>query len=101
MPTRAECEELIDNTTHIAATVGGVGGTVFRSKQNSSNKTFLPAAGSYTGGELYEEDFAAHWWSSSADPPGGYYLSADGPYCGVDTFARYVAQSVRGCIMPS
>lgn len=52
MPTKAEIEELIENTTSTWETVNGVDGRKFTSKTDSSKYIFIPAAGRYYNGWL-------------------------------------------------
>ncbi len=64
MPTQAEFEELIGNTTSKWTTQNGVYGFKFTSKTNS-NSIFLPAAGFLLDGELYAAGSRGHYWSST------------------------------------
>lgn len=64
MPTKADFEELIANTTSTWETLNGVNGRRFTSKTNG-NSIFVPAAGCCSGGSV---DFAGsygYFWSSS------------------------------------
>lgn len=64
MPTHAECQELIDNTTSEWTTQNGVNGRKFTSKTNGKS-IFLPAAGYRWGGELYYAPSGGVCWSST------------------------------------
>ncbi len=64
MPTHAECQELIDNTTSEWTTQNGVNGRKFTSKTNGKS-IFLPAAGNRWNGELYNAGLDGCYWSSA------------------------------------
>ena len=70
MPTKAEWEELLNNTTAEWTQVNGVNGRKFTAA--NGNSLFLPAAGCRWVGELYGAGEDGNYWSSS--------LNADGPY---------------------
>lgn len=65
MPTKAEWEELINNTTAEWTQVNGVNGRKFTA--SNGNSLFLPAAGSRLGSELYPAGSYGGYWSSSLD----------------------------------
>jgi hypothetical protein len=64
MPTLADFQELIDNTTSEWTTQNGVKGRKFTSKTNS-NSIFLPAAGYRWNGELNFAGSHGGYWSST------------------------------------
>ena len=70
LPTAAEVQELVANTTHTWETKNGVNGMTFTSKING-NSIFMPAIGyrSYTGSgprdTMYERNSSGYYWSSS------------------------------------
>ncbi len=64
MPTKAEFQELIDNTTSEWTTQNGEEGRKFTSKTNS-NSIFLPAAGYRWADELKFAGSRGYYWSSS------------------------------------
>ncbi len=70
-PSKAQWEELIDNTTHTWTTRNGVTGRLFTAK--NGNSLFLPAAGYRWVVELYYAGRYGHYWSSSlsTDYPSG------------------------------
>ena len=90
MPTRAEWQELLDNTTSVSTTQNGVIGVLFTAA--NGNSLFLPAAG-YRGGKS----------ETSLDLVGeeGYYLSSslrvDRPeyIWSLDIFDHYISYSAR------
>ena len=70
MPTKDQCQELIDNTTTQWTTINGVNGYKFTSNSDSTKYIFLPAAGGW-----WDETFNrspnsyGYYWSS------GYYTA--------------------------
>jgi hypothetical protein len=81
MPTKAEFEELYNNTTMTWTTQNGVNGRLFTAANGSS--LFLPAAGYRGYGSLHDAGSYGYYWSSSlyADYPysafGLYFYSGD------------------------
>ena len=67
MPTQAECEELIANTTSAFTenyNGSGVNGMTFTSKTNG-NSIFVPAVGAVSSGVLLSFGLSGVFWSSS------------------------------------
>ena len=64
MPTKAELEELRDNTTSTGETLNGVKGIRFTSKTNG-NSIFIPAAGDCSKGSVRNVGSRGYLWSSS------------------------------------
>ena len=67
IPTKAEIQELIDNTTNkwfANYNDTDVSGTKFTSKKNG-NSIFIPAAGYCSSGSVYNADNISYVWSSS------------------------------------
>ncbi len=64
MPTKAQCEELIENTTSKWTTHNGVKGRMFTSKKNGRS-LFLPAAGFRWGGGFLSVGSDGYYRSSS------------------------------------
>ena len=97
MPTLADIKELLDNTTHTWTTVGGVKGTMFKSKVNG-NSIFLPAAGGRAGSSLSDEGTGGYFWSSSLyagysyGACGLYFYSGNADWCSI---RRNNGQTVR------
>ncbi len=98
MPTKAEFDELIANTTNEWMTQNGVSGRKFTSKTNS-NSIFLPAAGERWSGVLDYAGSDGTYWSSSlyeGYPRSAWYLAFGSGY--VNTYNggyRSYGQSVR------
>ena len=67
MPTKAECEELINNCTCTWTTQDGVNGMRFTSKKSgyTGNSIFIPASGYYGGTSLSDEGSRGYYWSST------------------------------------
>jgi len=63
MPTKAEWQELIDNTTRTWTTQNGVNGRLFTA--TNGNRLFLPAAGCRYDSSLYNAGYYGDYWSSS------------------------------------
>ncbi len=72
MPTKEECQELFQNTTHIWTTQNGVNGRLFTA--SNGNSLFLPAAGIRTGNNFTQAGSKGFYWSSSL-----YNLYEDDP----------------------
>ena len=84
MPTIDEIKELIENTTSYEATVHGVKGLRFRSKETYGNSIFLPYAGYCTDKALGFTGSWGYYWSASLSPTGAtsaaYSLSINSYY---------------------
>lgn len=97
MPTEAEFDELINNTTNEWTTQNGVYGRKFTSKTNG-NSIFLPAAGYRWKGELNYAGSDGHYWSSTlyeSYPNDARYLYfTSGPVYTLND-SRYDGRSVR------
>lgn len=79
MPTKAEFQELIDNTNHSWVTnYNGTGksGRKFVSKTDASKYIFFPASGYYVEASLYAPECGEYWASTyhSTKPYAGDYL---------------------------
>ena len=96
MPTQAEWQELLSNTTNVWTTQNGVNGRLFTA--TNGNSLFLPAAGFRSGASLDGAGTYGYYWSSS--------LHTDRPYrawgllfnsggCGMYSNGRGCGQSVR------
>ena len=76
MPTKADFEELIANTTSVWETLNGVNGRRFTSKTNG-NSIFVPAASCCINGLVASVGSGGYLWSSSLsenNPRNGWYL---------------------------
>ena len=96
MPTQAEMQELINNTTVTWTQQNGVNGRLFTAA--NGNSLFLPAAGYRRDGSLYGAGSNGDYWSSSLDASGpsrAWDLYFDSGNCSVDYYYRYFGLSVR------
>ena len=96
MPTKAECEELYNNTNHEWTTINGVTGRKFTNKTDSSKYIFIPAVGIYDGTTLYGSGPYGYYWSSTFYSSSYAYLlrfNSSGVY--TDDYYRYYGFSVR------
>ena len=94
MPTKAQMDELVDNTTYTWATISGVNGGKFTA--SNGNYIFFPAAGGVNGGSLHDRGGGGLYWSRSFNSSSGawrllYYSSERN----VDADYRYNGFSVR------
>ena len=99
MPTEADFQELLDNTTNAWITINSVNGRKFTSKING-NSIFIPAAGQHVNNSHYHTN-EGYVWSSSLDTSysnSAWNLHFDSSIIyASDTFTdRYQALSVRG-----
>lgn len=105
MPTKAQLQELIDETTYTWTTKNGVNGGLFTSKVNS-NSIFVPAAGYCSDGSQYYVGEYGGLWSSSLYEgyPGNawnlYFYSGE---VGLNNYGYYRCDglSVRGVVSSS
>ena len=102
MPTKAEWQELLDNTTMTGTQQGGVSGRLFTA--SNGNSIFLPAAGYRSDGNLCSAGSYDYYWSSSLNtgypyntggPYDAWYLYFGSDYCGVTFIGRAVGLPVR------
>ena len=98
MPTQAEFQELLDNTTMIWTTQNGVNGRLFTA--SNGNSLFLPAAGRRAGSNLFYDGSYGYYWSSSLNMDDQYQCDAWSFYYGSDYYYnsscyRLYGQSVR------
>ena len=94
MPTKAQFEELIANTTDEWTTISGINGRKFTA--SNGNYIFFPAAGNVNGGSLNNRGSNGNYWSRS------FYSSAYAWRLGfgssgrdVNALSRYGGFSVR------
>ena len=96
MPTKAEFEELYNNTTVTWTQQGGVNGRLFTAA--NGNSLFLPAAGDRFESSLYDAGDWGFYWSSSLDTDypnyaRGFYFNSG--YCGMNYYGRGYGFTVR------
>lgn len=103
MPTKEQMQELIDYTDHKWATIDGVNGMKFISKNDQSKYIFIPAAGYYYDGSHNDVGSWACVWSASRSE-----YSASSVWCmyfdagDVDMgyYTRWYGYNVRGVVVP-
>lgn len=96
MPTKAEWQELLDNTSFVWTSVNGVNGCKFTA--SNGNSIFLPAAGGRFGEALDGDGIYGRYWSSSLLESDAYYAWGMGFISGYrDVFdgSRDFGRSVR------
>lgn len=90
IPTKAQAEELINNTNHTWETdFNGVSGMKLTSKNDSSKYIFIPASGAYTNGELNNKGNAGYILTSTQINNSVYYLLASQSYLHADWSTAY------------
>ena len=99
MPSRAQWEEMLSNTTNQWTTQNGVKGRLFTSKKNGQT-LFLPAAGYRWDCELgYAGSYGNYWLRSLRTddvlPGRAWYLYFCSDDCYMDNSGRNLGQSVR------
>ena len=100
MPTKEECEELIENTTSVwTENYNGsrVNGMTFTSKTNG-NSIFVPAVGAVSSGVLGNFGLLGYLWSSSlssSSVEGAFGLDFDSDGLGVGSGIRFIGVPLR------
>lgn len=94
MPTKAQFDELLANTTDEWTAINGINGRKFTA--SNGNYIFFPAAGDVDGGSLYGRGSNGYYWSRSFGSSShawilGFYSSGRDVYAG----NRYAGFSVR------
>jgi hypothetical protein len=103
MPTSADFEELTANTTSTWETLNGVNGRRFTSKTNG-NSIFVPAAGYYGYGSVYDVGSGGYLWSSSLNESysgNAWSLYLGSGYAGVGNSNRVYGFTVRAVQAPN
>ncbi len=96
MPTKAEQDELCNNSTWQWITLNGVNG--YRVTGPNGNSIFLPAAGCRYGSVVNDQSSFGYYWSSSlnsSDSYSAYYLVFYSSGYVWDYYYRYGGRSVR------
>ena len=98
MPTKTECEELIELPNEWVTDyndISGLNGRVFTG--TNGNTLFIPAAGCRNGSSIYDVGSNCHLWSSSLHlgfPSSAYNLDFDSDGIYVGNYTRYDGYSV-------
>ena len=98
MPTKDECQELIDNCTITWTTQDGVYGMKFTSKKSgyTDNSIFIPASGYYSDTSLGGDGSNGRYWSSTRYSTGAaWYLFFNPTNLRMDNYARNYGFTVR------
>lgn len=106
MPTKAEFQELLNNTTKEWTQVNGVNGYKFTSRKNTSNYIFIPASERYKDFSTYMRDISYGVWSASlytSHPREAWTLDFNSSYIEAEdeyncTYDRYYGMAVRGVL---
>ena len=94
MPTKAQFDELYNNTTYTWTTIGGVNGGKFTA--SNGNYIFFPAAGYVYGGSLSGRGSSGHCWSRSFNSSSiAWKLYFDSSARDVSANGRYHGFSMR------
>ena len=97
MPTKTEFKELVDNCHWTWITQNDVNGYLITSNKNGRS-IFLPAAGGYNNGVLYDQLEGGGYWSSTpneTDTSGAFYLKIDGDNPVVGWYFRSRGRPIR------
>ena len=93
MPTKDECSELLDNTTHDVVTINGVKGMMFTSIINSK-QLFIPFAGFWYNGYFNTVGSYACVWSSQVPAS---IVSTAYSLCCVSSYDASFSDYYRSC----
>ena len=94
MPTKAQFDELLANTTDEWTAINGINGRKFTA--SNGNYIFFPAAGYVNGGSLGGRGSGGYYWSRSrGSSAGAWRLDFDSSGRGVGANNRYGGFSVR------
>ena len=65
MPTKDQCEELINNTDHEWISINEINGRKFTSKSDTSKYIFLPAGSNWLSFEIIGDNHNSIYWSTT------------------------------------
>lgn len=88
IPSKAQFDELIANTTEQWTAISGINGRKFTA--SNGNYIFFPAAGYVDGGSLYNRVSYGGYWSRS------FYSSSNAWLLHVNNSTRYMNTHIRG-----
>ena len=100
MPTKEECQELIENTKHNWTDNydgRGIKGMTFTSNTNG-NSIFVPAVGAVSSGVLFNFGFVGGFWSSSLSSSSvemAFSLGFGSRFLAVDNGGRFIGVPLR------
>lgn len=94
MPTKAQFDELLANTTNAWTTQNGINGRKFTA--SNGNSIFFPAAGGVSGGLLVNRGSLGHFWSRTRySATSAWSLDVNSGGAGMDYYSRSFGFSVR------
>lgn len=100
MPTKAEFQELCNNTTNEWTQLNGVNGYKFTSKTDTTKYIFIPAAGNRYKSQMNVLGSCVLVWSSSLNiskPKNAFCLNSASDYIDASSYEeRCLGRSVRG-----
>ena len=84
MPTKTQCQELLNNTVHTTATISNINGIMFYKSNDTNNYVFIPLAGYKTYTTLAVGTNASIWTSTPGEETGSAMIfrmnDTDNPY---------------------
>lgn len=100
IPTKADIDELLANTTRKITTLNGVKCLKFTAKNESFNFIILPASSGRIHGNLYNVGWIGNYWSSSLDESDSYkaydlFFYTTSGLTEMSNSERYIGKSVR------
>ena len=93
LPTKAECEELVDKCKWVWTTQGGHNGCKVTGP--NGNSIFLPAAGWRNRSSFSLDGEWSSYWTSEPNADYAYYLNSDSGNLNMGHHFRYSGRSVR------
>ena len=93
MPTKAQFDELLANTTDEWTAISGINGRKFTA--SNGNYIFLPAAGRMEGGSLIGPGTRGWYWSGSFHAIGAFVLDLTPEYHDLVPYSRKIGFSVH------
>ena len=99
MPTKEQCQELIDNTTSTWTTINGVNGRAFYNKTNPSKYIFFPTAGMFLDTNYQEVGIRGRYWlvtnAARENANNGYQMLIGDSINSISSDHRWYGNSVR------
>ena len=96
MPTKVQCEELINKTTNTWTTMNGVKGYKFTNKSDSNKYIFLPACGYWVNTTYDSAGSFGFYWDTIWNSQTAYHLRFSSGTIRMTTNLRYLGMSIRG-----
>jgi hypothetical protein len=102
LPTKAECQELLDKCTYKTETLNGVTGLRFTSKSNDASNS-LPDAGGYMGSTYYAPNaMGCFYWSKTVESSNSYrlYWTTASHKPSISVLEAYLANDYKFVVRP-